>query len=170
MKGANNLRELEVGMGMLKVTRDPIIFSVSGIGSCVALAMRDEKTGASGLAHIVLPAHCRINDSNPAPGRYADVAVKTLLGRLLDGGSALQDITAKLVGGARALMSGGFDGLKNVKSIRKELNRNGITIMAEDVGAAFGRSAKFNTASGRLSVRRYRQLNGIVELENEIII
>ena len=152
------------------VTKQPAVLSISGIGSCVALAMRDKQTGASGLAHIVLPVYSGFEDTTFTPGRYADTAVKTVLRRLVDVGSAIEDIKAKLAGGARVLKGGGFDGLKNVQSTRDELEKNGIVIVAEDVGSSFGRSVKFNTSTGMLSVRRYQQLEGIAEFKDEIII
>jgi chemotaxis protein CheD len=80
------------------------------------------------------------------------------------------EIKAKLAGGARILTAGGFDGYKNVESTRRELSKNGVTIVAEDVGSTFGRSVKFDTSTGNLTVRRYQQLGGIAEFKDEITI
>jgi chemotaxis protein CheD len=130
--------------------------------------MRDSRTGASGLAHIVLPV------SNGAdlliPAKYADTAVPALMRGLLASGCTTREIKAKLAGGAKLLREGSFDGYENVESTRNELSKNGITIIAEDVGSTYGRSVKFDTSTGNMMIKRYHQFHGMVELKDEIII
>jgi chemotaxis protein CheD len=166
---ATSQKEFEISLGMLMVTSQPAILSVSGMGSCVALTMRGKQTGTSGLAHIVLPASYGDRESMVTPGRYADTAVGALLRGLLNASSTSEEIVAKLAGGAR-VSSGIFDGYKNVESVRSELGKRGIAIAAEDVGLTYGRSVKFDTSTGKLAIRRYQQLGGIAELKDEITI
>ena len=169
MNKVTQMKEFEISLGRLMITKQAAILSISGIGSCVALAIRDNETGTSGLAHIVLPVSSGIKDSEDSPGRYADTAVATLLRELLYSGSKVDDIRAKLAGGAR-VPSGIFDGYKNVESIRSELSKSGIVIAAEDVGLTYGRSVRFDTSTGKLAIRRYQQLDGVAEFKDEIAI
>jgi len=166
----NQLREFEIGLGMLMIAKHPAVLSISGIGSCVALAMRANKAGTSGLAHIVLPASNGAEDMYSMPGRYADSAVRALARGLVASGEELNNISAKLAGGARVLTAVGFDGYKNVESTRSELTKTGIRIVAEDIGLTYGRSVKFDTSTGKITVRRYQQIGGIAEFKDEITI
>jgi chemotaxis protein CheD len=163
-------KEFEIGLGLMTVVRQPSILSISGIGSCIALAMRDTRTSASGLAHIVLPSSRGADDAYITPGKYSDTAVRALNRGIITSGGTIENIRAKLVGGARVLTTGGFDGTKNIESTRSELAKNGIVVLAEDVGEAYGRSMKFDTATGKIAIKRYQQNGGIAELKDTIMI
>ena len=164
------IREFEIGLGMLMMIKEPSILSITGIGSCIGLALRDNQCHASGLAHVVLPSSKQADDAYVAPGKYADKAVNFLARGLVSMGAEIQRMGAKLVGGAQVLANGGFDGHKNVESVRSELGKHNIKVIAEDVGSTYGRSMKFDTSSGEIVVRRYRQLGGIAELKDVIVI
>ena len=163
-------KEFEVGLGMMMIVKRPSILSISGIGSCIALVMRDEATIASGLAHIVLPSSINMDDAYRTPGKYSDTAVRALIGGLLRSGASLTHIKSKIVGGGRVLQGGGFDGARNIESTRNELKRSGVSIVAEEVGEAYGRSMKFDTATGKVVVRRFQQSSGGAELKDIVII
>jgi len=164
------LKEFEIGLGLMTVVKQPSILCISGIGSCIALAMRDIKTAASGLAHIVLPSSRGTDDAYITPGKYSDSAVRALNNGIVASGGSIENIRAKLVGGAKVLSTGGFDGTKNVESTRSELAKNGIAILAEDVGEAYGRSARFDTTTGKIVIKRYQQIGRVAELKDTIVI
>ena len=164
------VREFEVGLGAIRVVTGPSILSISGIGSCIGLAVRDMKCGVSGLAHIVLPNSEEGYDIDVTPGRYADTAVKALVREMISNGAQVAHVVAKLVGGSHALSAGGFDGSKNIGSVRKELAENNIPIAAEEVGSTFGRSMKFDTGNGKITIRRFQVSSGVAELKDTIVI
>ncbi|HUK50805.1 MAG TPA: chemotaxis protein CheD [Terriglobales bacterium] len=164
------IKEFEIGLGMMKIVNEPTILSATGIGSCIALAMRDRKGNASGLAHIVLPNSKNMDDAQKNPGKYSNTAVHALIHGLLLIGVSLEDITAKIVGGSRVIETGGFDGVKNISSTRNELKRRGVEIVGEDVGLAYGRTIRFDTATGKITVHRYQQRQGKAELKDIIVI
>jgi len=165
----DRIPEFEIGLGMMKVSHKPSVLCISGIGSCVGLAMRDDVTLASGLAHILLPASKETKEGVANPGKYSDTAVPALVDGLVAHGAIVGHIMAKLVGGGRVLENG-FDGMQNVECARSALGRRGIGISAEDVGGTYGRSMRFDTASGNIQVRRFRQYKGISELKDTITI
>ena len=170
MNAASEIQEFEIQLGMMMLVKRPSILSISGIGSCVALAMRDSETSASGLAHIVLPSSTNMPDAYRTPGKYSDTAVRTLIKGLLRMGAVLDHVTAKLVGGARVLQSGGFDGSRNVECTRNELASSGVSVAAQDVGQTYGRTIKFDTSTGKILVRRFQQISGRAELKDVLII
>ena len=163
-------QELEIGLGMMMIVSRPCILSISGIGSCIALAMREDKTMISGLAHIVLPSSIHMADAYRTPGKYSDTAVRALIKGLLLSGASLNHITAKIVGGARVLETGGFDGARNIESTRNELKLSGVSIVAEEVGRTYGRSMKFDTSTGQITVRRFEQSPRGAELKDIVTI
>jgi chemotaxis protein CheD len=167
---ARETREFEVGVGMMMIVTQPSILAISGIGSCIGLVMRDGDTMASGLAHIALPNSWKMDDADKTPGKYSDTAVRALVKGLLSTGASLRPIKAKMVGGARVLQNGCFDGSKNIESTRSELQQCGIPIVAEDVGQTCGRSMKFDTATGEVVVRRFQRCSGIAELKDIVVI
>jgi chemotaxis protein CheD len=155
---------------MMFAVKNQSVLSISGLGSCIGMALRDVHTGVSGLAHIVLPESQGSSDALSMPGKYADTAVSVLVKEMLHLGAELLRIRAKLVGGAKVLSSGGFDGLKNAQRVRVELSVCPIRIIAEDVGSNLGRSMKFDTATGQIVIRRFQQRGGIAELKDTVVI
>jgi chemotaxis protein CheD len=164
------LLEFEIGMGLIMTVQNPSILSISGMGSCVGLALRDGVSGISGLAHVVLPDSTDADDACSSPGKYSDTAVRVLSRRMLLMGADFIHITAKLVGGASGLSNGGFDGWRNVESARRELSKANITVVAQDVGLNLGRSMSFDTASGDITIRRYQRIDDVAELKDIIVI
>jgi len=167
---SQRLMEFEVGLGLMKAVQRPSALSIAGIGSCVGLALRDGESRISGLAHVILPNSDGVDDARVSPGKYSDTAVRILTQRMTAMGADLTRFTAKLVGGARVLSKGSFDGWKNVQSARKELSRANIRVVAQDVGLSLGRSMRFDTASGDITIRRYQEINGVAELKDIIVI
>jgi chemotaxis protein CheD len=117
-----------------------------------------------------LPDSKEGNDSLKWPGKYADIAVRQLVKEMLSMGSQLLFLRAKLVGGANAFTSGCFDGSRNVSRVRAELSAIPIEIIAEDLGRDLSRSMKFDTGTGKITVRRFRQRNGRAELKDAVVI
>lgn len=133
---------------------DAILVTV-GLGSCVALVLHDPSTGIAGLAHILLPS---IGTGPPSihPAKYADTGVPLLVEEMRRHGASGQ-MVAKMAGGARmfaALLSSGINmGQRNIDATRAALETLGIPVIAEDVGADFGRSVRVVARTGAMTVR-----------------
>lgn len=135
-----------VGISDMKVTTDPGSLITYALGSCVGICLHDPLNGISGLSHVLLP-DCSLcpNDTNMA--KFANTAVEELVRRMERIGANRFRLTAKIAGGAR--LFGGADGLqvgeRNVASVKAELNRLRIRLVAEDTGADYGRTVEFHT-------------------------
>ena len=70
-----------------------------GLGSCIGLALIDRRVGVAGMAHIVLPE--APNESDPEPGKFADLAVPELISQMKRAGAVVRRLDAVLAGGAR---------------------------------------------------------------------
>lgn len=151
-------KKITVGMAEFEVVHNPCTLEAVGLGACLAICLRDEKTKIAALAHVML------SDSKNAPAevnplRFVDKAVDAMLGSMVALGCQKPDITAKLCGGAE-IFSGvpqlSEIGAINIEAARKKLAESGIKIIAEDVGGSCGRSMCFNTETGDVIVRRIR--------------
>jgi chemotaxis protein CheD len=150
--------ESTVGMGEIMVAESPNLLRSVGIGSCIAVTLYDRAHTIGGLAHIVLPcieeAH---NKSHPA--RFSDVAIGMMIDEMKAQGARIQDIRAKIFGGANMFpeiisSDSTMDiGRRNISAVREELEKHNIEIIAEEVGDHIGRTVLFNTDDGSVVIK-----------------
>ena len=164
---------IEVGMGDGVVARAPHLILSKGLGSCVAVSFYDTRRRIGGLAHIMLPdsstfknADYRIKNQKPEMGRspihdqryrFADTAIATLLEELQNKGTGIQDVVAKIAGGARMFSTYGDGnpgiGAQNIMNVKRALRDEGIPLTGEDTGGHHGRSVELHLDSGMLIVK-----------------
>jgi chemotaxis protein CheD len=163
---ADQTTEIRVKVAECAVGRDEQTLITIGLGSCVAIVLYDSRARVGGLAHTLLPDESMARDrSNPA--KFAASAVTVLLAEMARLGADARRVRAKLVGGAsmfaNLLPSGGINiGDRNVAAARQALERNGIHIVAEDVGSDHGRSVYFHLDDGRVEVRSLKKGNRVI--------
>ena len=136
--------EIAVRMGEIAVSANPGDVLVSlGLGSCIGLALVDQRRGIAGLAHIMLPE--ALAGGGPA-GKFADVAVPALAERTTALGTSRPMLKAVLVGGAQMFSlgdSGAMDiGARNVTAVREALAKERIPVVAAATGGAKGRTIR----------------------------
>jgi chemotaxis protein CheD len=140
-------------MSQILVAADPAELKTV-VGSCIALCLWDRKMRIGGMAHIVLPE--RNGDKNADEGKYADTAVTCLVSRMVERGADVRNFIAACAGGAsmfhRSRISTCTVGMKNARSVRIQLEKLFIPIVAEDVGGYSGRKVAFHCSDGRLEV------------------
>ena len=141
-----------VRMGELAASREAGHTLVSlGLGSCIGLALVDQRSGVAGLAHVVLPESAGRDDKI---GRFADRAVPALVDELQRLGAVRPRLRAILVGGASmfALGGGGLDvGPRNDAAVREQLKALRIPIAATETGGNRGRTIRVDVESGRVT-------------------
>ncbi len=149
---------IKVGMADLNVTKHPGVLTTLGLGSCVGIALYDPSTKIAGLAHIMLPDSTQIkNNSNVA--KFADTATVQLLAQMVKIGANKSRIKAKLAGGAQMFAFNDKTsemmriGLRNAQAAQAILRKLGIPIVAQDVGANYGRTIELYTDDGRLLIK-----------------
>ncbi|SES67984.1 chemotaxis protein CheD [Natronincola peptidivorans] len=148
---------IKVGMADLKIVRFPQILTTLGLGSCVGIALYDQKEKIAGLAHIMLPDSKQIkNNTNKA--KFADTAIEILLEELLKAGGSRNRIVAKIAGGAQMFSFGGNSdvmkiGYRNVIATKEILDGLKIPLIAEDTGGNHGRTIEVYTDTSMLLVK-----------------
>lgn len=136
-------------------TGDVIMTSI-GLGSCIGLVLHDETRHIGGLAHVMLPK----SSGKPfeRAGKYADTAVEVLIKELTSKGCKVQNIKAKLAGGASMFQnfSGNLNiGERNAEALKAILKELSIPIVREDLGGTIGRTVTyFPKENGRLLIRQ----------------
>ncbi len=123
-----------------------------GLGSCIAVAMVDRDAGVAGLAHIVLPES---RGDGHSAGKYADLAVPALLGRVRRLGARVPRLEVVIAGGAKMFaLEGTLDvGARNEHAVRAALARAGAAITAAHTGGRQGRTLRVHVGRGRVTMR-----------------
>jgi chemotaxis protein CheD len=160
----SNPEKIIVGIADLVVVHNPAILITIGLGSCVAISLRDPVARFGGLSHILLPSILESKNKNN-PMKFADSAIEMAVKMLLQKGCLKNRLEAKIAGGASMFNIGGNTiniGERNVEAVKKKLNELNIPIIASDTGANYGRTIEFNIATGVMVVKSAFQ--GIKEI------
>jgi chemotaxis protein CheD len=136
--------EIAVRMGEIAVSSNPddVLLAI-GLGSCIGLALVDQRRGIAGLAHVMLPE--ALGGSGPA-GKFADLAVPELVEQVTALGASRPMLRAVLVGGAQMFSLGSSAamdiGARNDAAVRAALAKERISIVAAEVGGSKGRTIR----------------------------
>lgn len=152
---------VHVKIGELAVSKDLPLTTI--VGSCIACCIYDEKSKIAGMAHIMLPTKKRkdnnysSNDTrDDTKAKYADTGIKNLVDELINQGADINNLKAKIVGGARVFTHESDDdmfniGERNAEKVKEMLKSYRIRIVAEDIGGRGGRNVTFDPST--LTVR-----------------
>jgi chemotaxis protein CheD len=156
------MARIGVGIADLRTGGPGEVLAAVGLGSCVAVAIRDHARRRGALAHIMLPQQ---SDGRRRPGenmrKYADVAVAEAVRALELIGCRREDLEAKIAGGASIfdlgrMAEGGDIGARNVEAVVRALEAAGIPLLASDVGGREGRTVEYAIDTGELAVKTVR--------------
>jgi chemotaxis protein CheD len=153
------LNILSVGLGELKISRDPNDILVAyGLGSCVGIGMYDPGLRLAGLLHALLPAHPNGDSSHSA--KYVDTGIVALMVEMIRAGADRKRIIVRMAGGANMLAAPGFSqclniGARNVEAAYATLEGLNIKLSSLEVGGVLGRTVRFYVASGRMTIRAF---------------
>jgi chemotaxis protein CheD len=143
---------IKVGIADFAVGDDESHLSTSGLGSCVGIALHDDRAGVVGLAHAMLPD----GEGKDDEAKYVDTAVRSLVTEMEREGATRRQLRAKLAGGSTMFEFDSADesvGDRNVAAAQSVLAELDIPVVAEDVGGDHGRSLELDGATGALHVR-----------------
>ncbi len=152
-------------------TRDDTIVSTV-LGSCVAVALFDPQAGAGGLNHFMLPGEFRPDELVASPNaKYGMYAMDLLVNDLMRLGLERRRLKAKVFGGGAVLrLPGGGTGIpqSNIDFAFEYLEKEGIPILASDVGGREPRKIFFFARTGKVLLKRIApNLLSLVEREEE---
>src|SRR5689334_9351229 len=147
--------------------RDIVLVTV--LGSCVAACIRDTRNGVGGMNHFLLPDAAR--DASPASrsARYGSFAMEVLINQLIRHGAHREHMEAKVFGGGSVLpdlRSSGV-GESNARFIVDYLRKERVQVVAKDLLDDCARKIYFFPATGRVLVKKLRQLHNVTVLARE---
>lgn len=129
------------------------------LGSCVAACIRDARLRIGGMNHFMLPTQqadgiASMAGSGWPATRFGDIAMQTLVTRILRRGGRAADLEVKLVGGARVLDALSDVGARNIQFAREYLRAEGLNVLGEDLGDLYPRKVLYDPATGAVRVKR----------------
>lgn len=156
-------KKVHVIQGEHYVTSDPDVMLTTILGSCVAVCLRDTKTGVGGMNHFLLPEGKAegLDESR----RYGAYAMELLINDILRSGGRRERMEAKLFGGAR--MFGGLSdvGASNAAFAEKFLRDEGIPVIGGSLGGFGARRVQYWPATGRAQQRTVTDTNEVARLK-----
>lgn len=124
---------------------------VTVLGSCVAVCLHDRKKSIIGMNHYLLPLW---SGNGLKSLRYGNISIDRLIESMLNQGSSLQNIEAKIFGGAMLNINEETSvAPRNIQVAIDMLKVHRIPIVASDVGGDKGRKIFFSSIDGAVYVK-----------------
>jgi chemotaxis protein CheD len=139
-------------------TKDDTIISTI-LGSCIAVGFFDGGIGIGGLNHFMLPGDAAKLDLVRSPNaKYGMYAMELLINDLMKLGARRSALKAKVFGGGSVLRFSSGEGSKipanNIEFAFEYLRKEGIPVIASDVGGQEPRKIFFYARTGKVLLRR----------------
>ena len=149
--------KITVGIADMKIAQGSGILITYALGSCIGLCFHDPRLKLGALLHIMLPLNMETGRKNPM--KYADTGIRETLRQLEAKGASKSRMTVKIAGGAKMFEVNGGNlgniGQRNIESVHTILRKEGLRLMAEDVGGQVARTLLFDVVSGQGCIRSY---------------
>jgi len=148
---------------------------VTVLGSCVSACIRDKVFGIGGMNHFMLPVNKNMTDAEVASlsnaGRYGNFAMEKMINDILKHGGTRENLEVKIFGGGRVLqnMQSLDVGNRNISFVREYIDTEKLLLVGEDVGDVFPRKVIYFPLTGKVRVKKLRQMhnNTIIEREKD---
>ncbi|MCR5289563.1 MAG: chemotaxis protein CheD, partial [Treponema sp.] len=133
------------------------------LGSCVSVALFDEKNKVGGLNHFMLAKNSKTtNDTCPLLSKFGEYAIPMLIEELIKKGANKANLTAKVFGGSNVfnVAQGENDskqvGINNINFAFSFLEQEHIPIISSDIGGIVPRKIFFDCGTSKLWLKRLK--------------
>lgn len=141
------------------------------LGSCISVCAYDLTEGIGGMNHFMLPSvgpegqpeDWHVNGC----GRYGDLAMKNLLKGMIKHGAKRENLRIKVFGGGQILRSKGDVGGRNIEFITEYIANKNLVVEGMDVGDDFPRKVNFFPLTGKVMVKKLKNLNNDTIFQRE---
>ncbi|MBA7621041.1 Chemoreceptor glutamine deamidase CheD [subsurface metagenome] len=162
IENTNNNNELKIPMGYYGLimsfdkNESATKFIIQGLGSGVALILKDPVNNIFAISHISLPTSSASKQGYHLlfPHTFVDTSVKDLYNNLIYHGANNKFITALIVGGAKLFLEYDMTYQENIDAIKSELKTRQIEIEAEDTGGLSERAIIYDTINDSLFIKK----------------
>jgi chemotaxis protein CheD len=141
------------------------------LGSCIAVALYDEKEQQGGLNHFMLDRTLiPKNDITGNIGRFGMYAMEILINELMKAGSQRKNLVAKVFGGGSILQNttGNINKIPqdNIDFAINYLKTEKIPVIAQDVGGPWPRKVFFYPVTAKVLLKHItKQVDEVVAAE-----
>lgn len=149
--------EIRVGIADAKIVSAPNRIVTIGLGSCVGVALYDTVSKITALIHVMLPDSSAFKViSNPY--KFADLAIPIIVEKMIEQGCVKKNIVAKIAGGASMFKFSekvihSDVGVRNIEAVKVAIKKEGLPIIAEDIGGNKGRTMFVESEDGSVLIR-----------------
>jgi len=146
---------------------------VTVLGSCVSACIRDKVFGIGGMNHFMLPINRNMSQAEVAAlsnaGRYGNFAMEKMINEILKNGGTRSNLEVKIFGGGRVLqnMQSLDVGNRNINFVREYIQTEQLKLVGEDVGDVFPRKVIYFPLTGKVKVKKLRQMHNNTIIERE---
>lgn len=149
------MEQIKVGIADYKMTEAPNTLMTVGLGSCVGVALFDQKNQKGSLLHVMLPDSTGFKDTSKWE-KFADLAIPKVAEEMV--GKQTNQLVAKIAGGASLFKFNHSNnslqiGKRNIEMVKKTLNELNIPILGEHVGGDSGRTMFVDLETFEVKVR-----------------
>jgi chemotaxis protein CheD len=149
---------------------DAGILLTTVLGSCVAACITDMEAGVAGMNHFMLPDDAEADACDQVESmRYGAYAMDVLIAELLRAGGRRERLRAKVFGGAAVLanMTMLNIGGRNADFVLRYLEKQRITVAAQDLRGLHARRVCLLPAAGKAVVRKLRAQADIQAVQHD---
>ena len=142
------------------------------LGSCVSACIRDTVLGIGGMNHFLLPLSRGESWSKDMQvvslaSRYGNFAMEHMINDILKQGAQRKNLEVKIFGGSRIINGVTDVGDSNIRFVRDYLQIENLVIAAEDVGGKNPRKVMYFPDTGKVMVKRIKELHNDTILRRE---
>ncbi len=151
---------------------DELIVTV--LGSCVSACIRDRVFGIGGMNHFMLPEDSSAESDQVSMGgkaaRYGGFAMEQMINDRLKNGWTRKNLEIKIFGGAQIIknMNTMDIGQRNITFVKNYINTEGLTLLSEDVGNIFPRKVIYFPVTGKVRMKKLRNMHNTTIAEREM--
>lgn len=131
---------------------------VTVLGSCIAACIRDKRVGVGGMNHFMLPIRngSRSDSAITSELAYGNWAMEYLLNEIMKAGGRKNNLEIKLFGGGRVLehLKQADIGARNIEFVKDFLLKEGLSVVAEDLGSTCPRKVLYFPDTGAVKLKR----------------
>ena len=148
--------QIKVNISDYKIGQSPDTLITLGLGSCVGIAIYDEKNKIGGLSHIMLPDSTQFK-RNIKVEKFADLAIPHMV-KEIKMKSKISKLVAKIAGGSSMFNFPDSNleksiGFRNVVAVEKTLKELKIPILGRNTGGKIGRTMIVNLDTFVVDIR-----------------
>jgi chemotaxis protein CheD len=148
---------------------DEIITTV--LGSCVSACVWDTVLKVGGMNHFMLP----LSDNGAWGGsellststRYGNFAMEHMINDILAHGGNRRNLAIKIFGGGKIISDMSNIGNKNIEFVHNYINDEGLKLLGEDTGDIYPRKVVFYPLSGRVRIKKLKNLHNDTIIQRE---